>query len=129
MHYSANITPSRYQARTCYLEVDAFRGLKVGRVPILPGRVKQDDNADAGWRLKYSFKSPELGFSTDEGKITDAGVEFRLPVVSNTRPGVDAELLLRASGVELKGYRFKSEYSRRRRWLSGSEVNCDASRT
>lgn len=62
--------------------------------------VMQDDGAEIGWKLRYSFKSAELGFSTAEGQVTAGGVEFRIPIVNNTRPGVDSQLVLRASAWE-----------------------------
>lgn len=59
--------------------------------------VMQDDNAAAGWKLRYSFKSAELGFSYADGIQNQNYVEFRIPIINNTRPGISAELVLRSS--------------------------------
>lgn len=56
-----------------------------------------DQDAELGWKLRYSFNSTELGFSFADGIPQDGGVEFRIPIINKTRPGITAELVLNAS--------------------------------
>lgn len=55
-------------------------------------------DADGSWKLRYGFdsKTPNKATRAAPGTQTDAGLEFRIPVVQNTKPGIKAELVLTA---------------------------------
>jgi len=57
------------------------------------------EQPDGTWKLRYGFDSKrpnQVSRQWIDPVVTDAGIEFRIPVVQKTRPGIDAELVLTA---------------------------------
>lgn len=54
---------------------------------------------DGGWTLRYGFDSatPNRATKAVAGTPVDGGLQFRVPVVQKTRPGIEAELVLTAT--------------------------------
>lgn len=61
--------------------------------------IRQDETADHGWRFRYRLPSKQADgdFEYPEPTPIGSGIEYRIPISGEGRPGITADLVLRAS--------------------------------